>query len=125
MRRIKIVDILQATIGRISTNSLMGYSDDRDIADLDGKDFVSKDMVVAAVAASVQITTGTGSYEYTLSSPERTLVNALGKWPNFVALVGGQQFYDVYPQYTGTPGSFTQIKVQLHSDSEVHVLQFS
>lgn len=72
----------------------------------------------------VTISTGAGG-EYTLDSGELAIVNSIGRIPNFVALVGGQQFFDVYPIYTGSAGEYTEIRVVLHGDSEDHLLQFS
>lgn len=53
---------------------------------------------------------------YVLTAPEIDVINTYSRYPNFVALIGGVQFNDIYPMYTGSVGSFTAIHVQLHSD---------
>lgn len=81
--------------------------------------------VSGSSSPAVVISPPTGSYEYTLSPTELAAVNAFTRWPNFTAIIGGNQFFDVFPQYTGSVGNFTQIKVQLHSTNEQHLVQFS
>lgn len=62
--------------------------------------------------------TTTDADTYTLTSGELLILNTYTRYPNFVAIVTstGQQFFDIYPTYTGTVGSFTACVVQLHSD---------
>jgi len=69
---------------------------------------------------------------YTLSAPELAIINSYSRYPNFTAIVtaSGQQFFDIYPIYTGSVGAFTSVKVQLHGDGAGHnventVVQFS
>jgi len=69
---------------------------------------------------------------YTLTSGELIILNTYTRYPNFVAIVTatGQQFFDIYPTYTGTVGSFTACVVQLHSDgsglnADNTIIQFS
>lgn len=68
---------------------------------------------------------------YTLTSPQLASVNAFGpRYPNFVALIAGRQVSDIQPTYTGSPGSFTQIDIQLHDDgsglnADTTLVQFS
>jgi len=69
---------------------------------------------------------------YTLSAPELAILNSYTRYPNFVAITtgSGQQWFDIYPIYTGTVGAFLSCVVQLHSDgsggnADETVIQFS
>jgi len=67
---------------------------------------------------------------YTLSAPEIAILNAYGRYPNFVAVIAGTVFYDIIPTYTGLVGGFTSVTVQLHSDGgglnvDDTIIQFS
>lgn len=105
----------------LQTLALIDFADDDQIPNLRAV----RELVGTLGASAVSITTPTGSYSYSLSPTELSAVNAIGRIPNFVGLVSGQQFYDIYPQYTGSAGAYTAITVQLHNDTDVHLVQFS
>lgn len=82
-------------------------------------------------ATSIEVITKTFAASsvgpYVLTAPELAKVNEVAKYPNFVALIGGTPFPDIQPTYTGSPGSFTQIRIELHGDPtpETVTVQFS
>jgi hypothetical protein len=84
---------------------------------------------IANAALVVTRNSGTTS-PYTLTSGQRAQVNAYGRYPTFAAFISGLQYDDIYPIYTGSPGSFTSVIVQLHDDGtgnnpDTTVVQFS
>lgn len=67
---------------------------------------------------------------YTLDNNQLNNVNALGaKYPPFTAIVNGRPFDDIWPTYTGNPGAFTAVTINLHPDgsgnnAESTIIQF-
>jgi hypothetical protein len=66
-KRIELIDRIKARVARLLVLSAMGYDIVRNIADLDGKDFTTKDMLIAAGPVApippIDISGGT-SYTY-------------------------------------------------------------
>lgn len=72
----------------------------------------------------------TKSAPYTLTSPQLASVNAFGRYPNFIALIGGTVSPDIQPTYTGAVGAFSAITIALHDNgsgmnADTTVVQFS
>lgn len=121
--------------GKIPVRDIMTDEGERTYIDFGTYDYITKKALdgftpVAQVLAITAVTTDND--QYALSAPQLAILNAYGRYPNFVAIVtaSGQQFFDIYPTYTGTVGAFTACTVQLHSDgvgsnAEDTVIQFS
>lgn len=67
---------------------------------------------------------------YFLTSDQLSDVNAIGRIPNFVALIAGTPFPDIQPTYTGNAGDYSSISVNVHDDGTGHspenvLVQFS
>ena len=121
--------------GKIPVRDLMTDEGERAYIDFGTYDYITKNalagfnplpQVVDALVAT------TDPDVYTLSAPELAIINQYGRYPNFVAITtaSGQQWFDIYPIYTGSVGAFTQVRVQLHSDgvgnnAENTFIQFS
>lgn len=68
------------------------------------------------------------SFSYTLSPTELAAVNAIGRQPNFTAVMpSGEPFSEIKPIYTpyNTPGVYTNITINLNTDSENTFVTFS
>jgi len=133
----KAVDRLLYPIegGKIAVRDLMTDEGLRNYIDFGPYDYITKQALSGLNPSStiLVLTLNTTSPDlYTLSGPELAVINTYTRYPNFVAIVtgSGQQFFDIFPIYTGIVGAFTEVKVQLHADgagnnAEDTVVQFS
>lgn len=121
--------------GKVGIRDLMTDEGLRGYIDFGPYDYITKQALAGVTPSStiLVLTLDTTSSDlYTLSGPELAVINTYTRYPNFVAIVtgSGQQFFDIFPIYTGIVGAFTEIKVQLHADgagnnAESTVVQFS
>lgn len=84
--------------------------------------------LVVKITSAVEITIPSGAMTYTLNAGELAAVNAIGRLPVFTIVSDtGQQWSDMYPTYTpyNGAGAYTNIVIQLNSDANDFVAQFS
>lgn len=53
---------------------------------------------------------------YNLTSDDLAIINSLGRYPNFKAVINGDGVNDIVDHYDGAPGSFISGYVKLHTD---------
>ena len=106
--------------GKIPVRDLMTDEGQRSLIDFGTYDYITKyalegynpntnpivDMLISTSVPDV----------YTLSAPELSLINEYTRYPNFVALINGTQWFDIVPTYVGSIGAITEVRVQLHSN---------
>jgi hypothetical protein len=121
--------------GKVAVRDIMELEGGRTYIDFGDDDLITKRALYgfnpSATVIDALVTT-TDPDIYTFSPTELVILNTYTRYPNFVAIVmaTGQQFFDIYPIYTGSVGAFTACVVQLHSDgagnnAEDTTIQFS
>lgn len=102
------------------------FTDDDQIPNLRAVKYIAG--LVGGPAVSILIPPQPTIYTYTLSPTELDAVNAIGRQPNFTAVMpSGEPFSEIKPIYTpyNTPGIYTDITINLNTDSENTFVTFS